>query len=106
MNTRRFSTLVTIEQNANSANSDIGAEDIEDWTEVRKEWADIRPLRGQEYLIGQQMVGKTTHKMWTHHGTHSAEWRVVDGSTTYHVESVVEMGGWEFYLEWRLIKAA
>ena len=108
---RRFIQQIVIEENVAHDHNDLDGLPIEDWQEVRTVWADIRPFDdtrsyGEEYREGDQMVGKTTHRIWTRHGTYSSAWRIRHNDDIYEIESVAEHLGRGYFLEWRCLKRA
>ena len=63
---------------------------IETWSNVATVWAAIEPIRGREYFAAQQVSAETTHRVTIRHRSGvSPQWRVVFGSRTFRIESVI-----------------
>jgi SPP1 family predicted phage head-tail adaptor len=68
----------------------------------RAAMAAIEPLDGAEYIAGQQSNSRTTHKITTHYfGGANARMRILCGGRVFNVESVINLGEMNRFLQWR-----
>ena len=75
------------------------------WVEKAERWADISELRGREKFEAQQMELRTDTKIrLRYYPGLDATWRVVHGSDTYNVASVVNVGVTNYELDLQCIK--
>mgnify|MGYP001576579649 FL=1 len=85
----RLNKRVTL-QSATTARDGHG-QPIETWSNVEVVWAAIEPIRGREYFAAQQFATEVTHRIRIRYRTaSSAKWRVIYGSRTFRVESVID----------------
>ena len=62
------------------------------WSDVATVWAVIDPIRGREYFAAQQVSAETTHRVTIRWRSGvSPKWRVVYGSRTFRIESVINV---------------
>jgi len=61
----KFNKLVTFRKESENSNDDSLGAKVKDWTNVRKAWAEIIPLKGDEYFSANQHKAKVTHKIRT-----------------------------------------
>ena len=84
----RLNKRVTL-QSATAARDGHG-QPVETWADVATTWAAVEPIRGREYFAAQQVTAETTHRITLRYRSGvSPQWRVVFGSRTFRIESVI-----------------
>lgn len=91
----------------NTPGNELAGEDADNWERVRREWFEITPLTGREYVQARQMQSDVSHRLRCVYfpGAHSLM-RLTAGDDsssperTFHVESVVNVGEENRFLEW------
>ena len=84
----RLNKRITL-QSATTARDGHG-QPVETWAAVATVWAAIEPIRGREYFAAQQFSAETTHRVTIRYRSGvSPQWRVVFGSRTFRIESVI-----------------
>jgi head-tail adaptor len=87
--------------------NELAGEPAESWARVRREFFDIEPLTGREYVQAQQMQSNVSHKMtspWF--PGYSSRQRLTRGDDknnperVFNVASVVNVGENNRQLEW------
>lgn len=64
------------------------------WPELDTVWANVEPLRGQEYLAGQQLSNKVVAKITIRYrGDVTTDMRATWGTTVYDITDVVNVKG-------------
>jgi SPP1 family predicted phage head-tail adaptor len=82
---------VTIQEDQGTTQDSLGQE-IEDWQDVATVWAAVEPLQGREFLEAKQLQAEVTTRIRIRYRSGiEPEMRVVWGSHTYDVVSVVEL---------------
>lgn len=85
----RLNKRVTL-QSAASARDGHG-QPIETWSNVAVVWAAIEPIRGREYFSAQQFAAEVTHRVRIRYRSGvSPKWRVIHGSRTFRIETVID----------------
>jgi SPP1 family predicted phage head-tail adaptor len=87
--------------------NELAGEPPETWTRVTREWFDVEPLTGREYIQAQQVQSSVSHKMRSPYlgGMHSgmrltAGENAAEPSRVFNVASVVNVGENNRELEW------
>jgi SPP1 family predicted phage head-tail adaptor len=81
---------VTIQSKTASRDS-FGEEDIT-WVDLATVWAAVEPLRGREFLDGKMITAEVTTRIRIRHRSGlTPEMRVVFGSITYDVLSIIHI---------------
>ena len=83
---------ITIQELSITKDPDGYNEDIENWVDFKKVWAEIEPLKGKEYWAAKQVVGEVTGRMKIRYleGVNE-KMRVIYGSKTYDIEAVINV---------------
>ena len=91
MRAGRLDRVVTLGKKTVSGQDSYGEETVT-WTDVIV-WAERRDLRGDERWTAQQVMGKQTCVYRIYYRTDlTVEDRLVDGSDTYDIHSIAEIG--------------
>lgn len=84
-------------------------EQPEDWEELRREWFQLKPLSGTEYVQGQQVQSTVTHTarcVFFSGANSQLRLKSTDGlDRIFNVESAVNWMERNRFLDWRLAEA-
>lgn len=81
---------ISIEQPVRTQN-DYG-EYVETWSEVRKVWASIEPLRGEEYIASKTMQAGVDHRIrMRYQADLTPKQRIKYGNRIFEIESVIHV---------------
>lgn len=82
---------ITIEQ-ATAGTDDYGAP-TQTWATLAQVWAQVKPVRGQEYFAAQQVNARVDTVFKIRHRTDiTTAMRISYGSEYYDIQSVLEIG--------------
>lgn len=63
---------------------------ITTWSTVATVWGSVEPLRGREYMLGQQVQAETTVRIRMRYRSDVLpSWRVVEGAHVYDIKDIV-----------------
>lgn len=67
---------------------------VRTWRNERGVAAAVEPLRGREYIAARQVAAETLVRVVIRYWSRvSTDWRVVHGTATYEIESVINVDG-------------
>ncbi|AMO58116.1 hypothetical protein GZ77_20490 [Endozoicomonas montiporae] len=93
MNPGRLRHRITL-QRFTKARNDFG-EVIEEWEELGKCWAEVKPVNGKETFVAQQFVAQSTHEVWMRFRKDiKASDRVIDHhGNVLEIKTPIDIGG-------------